>query len=269
MPATHASRTPRTVRRWVRAEATDRRSVWRCFPVPTTRLGCTNLGGGGSNSLPASKQRGTAEHLSPRVCVGGVGGEGGGQEGAGRSEECSRRVAKASQSLPSSQPPAGARAARSREVRGPGCKAKPRKRRPLCPRPASAAASCICPFRGACSASRLRVLTLAEPPAGRSRPLEPRVPAAGRRGARWVPGARSQGLPTPSGVSGGRSPKHNPLPHRLHLPSCPERLEATGRQPPPPPPPASASLSPFPRSSLLGNKGAFYKADCWRLRRWG
>lgn len=241
MPAAHASRTPRTVRHWVRAEATDRRSVWRCFPVPTARLGCTNLGGGGFDSLPASKQRGIAEHLSPRVCVGGVGGEGGGQEGAGRSEECSRRVAKASQSLPSSQPPAGAKAAGSREVRVPGLKAKPRKRRPLCPRPASAAASCICPFRGACPASGLRVLPLAEPPAGPSRPLEPRVSAAGRRGARGVPGA-------PHAFWGfwGRSPKHNPLPHRLHLPSCPERLEATGRQPPP----APCLCVPFPLPSL-------------------
>lgn len=174
-------------------------------------------------------------------------------------------MAKASQSLPSSQPPAGATAAGSGEVRDPGCKAKPRKGRPLCPRPASAAASCDCPSRGACSASGHP-----RPPARRTACQA--VPAAGAPGVRFgqagrALGARSQGLPTPSGVPGEGFRNTTPSPTAYTCPPVPSGSRPLGGSRPRPP--ASASLSPFPLSSLQGNKGAFYKADCWRLRRRG
>lgn len=185
MPAAHASWTPPTVRRWLHEEATDRRTVWRCNPVPTVHPGVKNRRGCRSDSLPASKQRGSAEHLSPGVSGGDVAGR--------RAQEGVKSVAtgwRKPHSRPSSPPPAGKTAALSREVRGAGRKAKPRKGRPLRPRPASAAASRICPSRRACLASGLRVLLLAAPPAPRSVPPSPRVSVASRRGARWVPGAR-------------------------------------------------------------------------------
>lgn len=69
----------------------------RCILIPTVRPGCKNLGGGRSDSLPASKQRGLAVRWSLRV--------GGGrwrQKGMERSKDSSPRVARDSESPPSS-----------------------------------------------------------------------------------------------------------------------------------------------------------------------
>lgn len=122
-----------------------------------------------------------------------------------------------------------------------------------------------------------RASVASDPP---PRPLaEPRGPRTPRASGPSAQQASRAGAPRLAGAprSGARHPTPS-LPSRLQVPSRPapqsesqssplraaaarSHLEAAA------PNPCLCVPFPFPGSSLLGNKGAFYKADCWRRRR--
>lgn len=243
MLGTHGSWTPPNARPWIRAEAAAWHTVRRGILLPTARPGCTNLRGGGSDSLPPSAQTeepsGALEPLSR-----GLGAAGGPREGlrsaaAGwrkRQSRC-RRPSRRLCHPQARQPP------RVQAARGAGCKAKPRKGRPLCPRPASAAASGACPPHRACAASGLRAGPLAQPPAQPSGPRGPRVSSARRPGALPAPGAG--GFPALSRVPAEGLPNPAPSPTAYTGPPVPSRSKPLGGSRPRP-----LLLRPFPLPSL-------------------
>lgn len=175
-----------------------------------------------------------------------------GHKGAGGCEEYSRRVARASESPPPTQPPAGATAALRAGGDGHGLQSETEERAPPMAAPCERSGEPRLP-----TPLSVRRLWPPRPPArGAVRATGAQCANAGRLGARrrHKPGA----LHAFQGSRRGSS-KPSALPHRLHLPSSTERREATGRQPPPPPPPASASLSPSLFLASWETKGLFIK----------
>lgn len=251
MPAAHASWTPSTVRRWVHVEATNRRMVGRCNPIPTVHSGIRNPRGCGSDSLPASKQRGSAEHLSPGVCVLGGGGR---QEGAGRSEECSRRVAKASVTTVVSA--TGGRDSRPESGgEGRGLQSETEERAPPMPAPRERSGELRLPFPRS-------VLGLRPPRPSARRASRPAVRTAVAPGVRSqqagrAVGGRSQGLPTRFGVPGEGLRNTTPSPTAYTCPPVPSDSRPVGGSRPRPLPlrPFSPSLSP----ASWETKGLFIK----------
>lgn len=208
-------------------------------------------------SLHAKGPRGAFEPLCRGLRAAG---------GRRRREGCSSGVANASELPPSSQPssqaPAGAIATLSPNGEGRGLQRETEARAP----PMPGTGECSGERRAASGELRPPILrsvrrlwSLRQPasPAARPAVLAAGGPGCPRQDCPAHCRRQEPGAPHTFRDSCRAASRPSALPHRLHLPSCPKQLEATGRQPPPPL--ASASL--FPSLSLASRetKGLFIK----------